>query len=430
MSASQIVASHPGINVLDGLTRFFNIAGQLVAMGTESHSQKPVRDAGSFSHLYVYIPTNTATVTSTVTLRKSVADTALTLSIGSDQTGIFEDTTNSVAFADTDEADYEVTVPTEVGTNNLTISIIGSKFTPDTPTDTITFLSVGSSGYSVASQTLYMSPNGDNNGQATEADEKYRIRTTETASDFYTFVFTNARTTDTTFKTRKNGADGAAAHTYTSGQTGGKEDTVNSDSLVAGDDFNYAITTGTGTGTIVFQQAGCTMISTAGIFTLLCGAPGGYGQAFNTTSYFPSAGRLIPPTGAAEATTQILPRFDFTAKELGAYVSANTIATSDTTVTLRDNGADSAVTFSYTAGQTGLKNDSVNTTTITGGTDELNYKVVTPNTSGTFTVRWIGILGEIASASAIKTINSLAKASVKTVNGLAIASVKTWDGLA
>ena len=32
-------------------------------------------------------------------------------------------------------------------------------------------------------------------------------------------------------------------------------------------------------------------------------------------------------------------------------------------------------------------------------------------------------------ASAIKTINGLAKASVKTVNNLAIASVKTWGGL-
>lgn len=35
-----------------------------------------------------------------------------------------------------------------------------------------------------------------------------------------------------------------------------------------------------------------------------------------------------------------------------------------------------------------------------------------------------------AAASAIKTIDGLAKASVKTVDGLAIASVKTWNGLA
>jgi hypothetical protein len=34
------------------------------------------------------------------------------------------------------------------------------------------------------------------------------------------------------------------------------------------------------------------------------------------------------------------------------------------------------------------------------------------------------------STSAIKTVNSLAKASVKSVNGLAIASVKSWGGLA
>ena len=35
-----------------------------------------------------------------------------------------------------------------------------------------------------------------------------------------------------------------------------------------------------------------------------------------------------------------------------------------------------------------------------------------------------------ADATAIKTVDGLAKASVKTVDGLAIASVKTWNGLA
>lgn len=432
MSSSQVLASHPGLNFVDGSTRFSNICGQIMAVTTESQAEKPVRDAGSFSHLYIHIPSNTATVTSTVTLRKSRADTALTVSIGSDQTGTFQDTTNTVAFAATDEADWGVVVPAEVGTNNLTPSIIAAKFTPDTTTDTVTFLSVASSGYSVASTTVYMSPNGDNNGQATEADEKWRVRTTQVASDFTALVNTNGRTTNTTITTRKNGADGSMTFTYTSTQTGAKEDTVNTDSLAAGDDFNYSITTGSGTGTITFQQIGCSLISTNDVFTLLVGGQGGYGINFNSTQYIPCAGRLFHPTIGTEVAAQFLSQFDFTAKELGVYVSANTIATSDTVVTVRDNGVDSSLTVSYTAGQTGLKNDSVNTSAITGGTDELNYKVVTPNTSGTFTLRWISVLGEVgaAAASSIKTINGLQKAATKVWNGVAIENMKTLNGLA
>ena len=45
------------------------------------------------------------------------------------------------------------------------------------------------------------------------------------------------------------------------------------------------------------------------------------------------------------------------------------------------------------------------------------------------TTVWASIQYEANSASAIKTVVDLVKASVKTVNGLAIASVKSWNGL-
>src|SRR3990172_4977365 len=102
----------------DNTTRFNPVGGNPIGTegATETHYERPVRDAGTFSNLYCYVSTNTASVTSTVTLRKNLADTALTVSYTSDQTGIKEDNANSVSFVATDEGDIEVTVPTEAGT--------------------------------------------------------------------------------------------------------------------------------------------------------------------------------------------------------------------------------------------------------------------------------------------------------------------------
>lgn len=61
----------------------------------------------------MYVNTNTATGTSTCTLRKNNVDTAQTLSIGAGQTGRFEDTTNIVQFSD--KAD-RATIRFDVGT--------------------------------------------------------------------------------------------------------------------------------------------------------------------------------------------------------------------------------------------------------------------------------------------------------------------------
>jgi hypothetical protein len=97
---------------------------------------------------------------------------------------------------------------------------------------------------------------------------------------------------------------------------------------------------------------------------------------------------------ATLASKEYLPRFDFTMRNFSAYVSANTIATSDTNFYIVDNGSNSAVTFAYSAAQTGVKTDTSNTVSITGGTDEIAYSVVAPNTSGAITIMTIAAEGD------------------------------------
>ena len=252
--ANSLILNTDTIGITDATTRFIQLVGSFSAQVTEVNAEIPIRDAGTFSNLFVYVSTNTASVTSTITLRKSQVDTSLTVSYTADQTGIKEDTSNSVLFAATDEIDYEVTVPTEVGTNTITIELIGLQFAPTTTTDSITILgNSGTSTTALNAGTRYLIPSGAISFTiSTEANIKYRARFSFTSSDFYTYVSANARITDVVIGTRKNGAAGAQSLTYTSGQTGAKEDTVNTDSLVAGDDFNFIFTTNAGAENITF----------------------------------------------------------------------------------------------------------------------------------------------------------------------------------
>lgn len=387
----------------DAATYYVALTGRTSNSTTEANVQMPIRDAGTFSNLFVYVPTNTASVTTTITLRKSLADTAVTVSYTSDQTGIKEDTSNSVAFANTDEGCYEVTVPTEVGTNTISISAIGIQFAPTTTTNCVSIMgSRPGNNYGVASTTQYGTLPGRGRPSATdESNAEMRIRGSFTMSDFYTYASANARTTTTTFKTRKNSADGGQTVAYTSGQTGAKEDTSGTDSLVAGDDFNYSITTGTGTENIMIDIVSCTAISTANQFIFGNSDPTGAAIAALTTTYTGVTGPLIFST--TEANSQVYPRFTFTASELGAYVSANTNAVLAFNVTLRDNGADSAVTVSYAAAQTGLKNDSSNTAVITTGADEINYEVDNLDATGSVTLQWMSFMGSTVTAAPTAT---------------------------
>ena len=396
MGQSQLVTGNVlGGAVNDNLTRFLVMSGNLgFVTNAEERVELPIRDAGTASNLFVYVSTNTVSANTTVTVRKSRVDTAITVTYASDETGIKEDTANTATFAATDEIDIEVATGTEAGTNTITFTAMGLSYTPSS--NTISIAEHLSEATAPVNNTTYFFPPGGvtvSAFTATEANCQYRVRQAFTAQDFYTFMTSNARTTNLTVKTRKNGADGAQSVVYTSGQTGAKEDTANTDSLAVGDDYNYAVTGGTDTGNIQVPQVSSTLLSTNNSFHLIVADDAGYGVGFNQNQLMPLGGRLRGT--ATEALTQVTTQFAWTASELGAYASANTILVSDSTVTFRLNGANSPVTVAYATLQTGLKNDSVNTAAVSAG-DEINAIVSTPNSSGTLTLTWIAITGATA----------------------------------
>lgn len=364
-------------------------------ISSPSSIETPIRFAGVLGKLFSYVSANTASVSSVITLMWGGTATAIAVTYTSDQTGIKE-STGTATVAATDEFSYRVAVPTEVGTNTLTLNVLSLEFTPNTAANCLTLAAVSSIGsLSVGTTTGYIIPFGKSAVPDTTSEDaqKFRIRETFTASNFYVWVANNTRTTTTTFATRKNGADGNQSVSYTAGQTGAKEDTSNSDSLVAGDDFNYRITNGGGGGTTITTTMICTqLLNTSGYFLLGAGVNnGGVTVNFNVTTYVPIAGSLTANT--TESVYTHYPRMGITAKELVAMVQTNTIATSASVLTVRDNFGDAALTVSYDAGQTGLKNDSSNAAVFSASADEMDVKIVTPNTSGALNVTLIGCLG-------------------------------------
>ena len=413
MASASSFLVHQGaadVSVNDNQTRFAPVGGPFIIRTTEAEVEGPVRDACTFKNLWINITSNTASNTSTVTIRKSRADTAVIISVGAGATGILEDTVNSVAFAATDEASLELTIPSESGTHTIAYKNWGVEVVNGTANAPLSFMAnAGASPPNFnAVTTYYVKPNSGTGANTTEANQKYRIRSACTAKDLYCYVTSNSiNLTNTVVTSRVNGAAGAQTFNIGAAATGAFEVSSGSDSLAVGDDFDIEIAVGTATGAIVMSRISCTLKSTNNTFHMLSGVHAGttLAVAFNTTTYSAAAGDLTG-VSTTESDVALYPRVDFTAKELCAFVSANTIATSNSTITLRDNLADSSVVLTIGAGATGIFTDSSNTATITAGTDEIDYKIVTPNTSGTLTLRWISSIGEVA-AEAVTVVGPL-----------------------
>lgn len=398
MAASTIVTGGQ-TTLLDNQTTYMRVGGVMQA-GTESAMGRTVRTAGTAKNLFIYVSANGISANSVITLRKSGASAGLTVTYTSDQTGIKEDTSNTASYAADDEICFELALSAEPGSNNITMNTMAYQYEPD---DTSVCLSMfqarETSTFSTQNANVFCSLVATGGFSGTENNTKYDIRTTCVFRDLFVNVQSNSRTTDVSFKSRDTGGAGAMIVTYASGETGIKEDTSNTDSMTENDDWNWNITTGTGTEVMVINTMAVNATTTTGEFFYAAQIPSGATIAFNTTTYM-SVQSSLGTTNTTESTYTFYAQTTYTASDLQFYVSANTIATSPTVVSFRDNFGASGISVSYAAGETGLKVDTSNTSTITAGADEMDYEVATPNTSGNFGIRTAGImLANIAEAA-------------------------------
>lgn len=349
-------------------------------LASETKVQSRYDKAGTLDHLKIYVGANYATGSDTYKSRVNAANGNLIVTVTGTSTGLFEDTTNSDSISAGDDLALQEIIASSF--HELRITATTFNATSDTSS---TFTQLGGN-FNSPSTTAYGSLSGTNGWDATES--KIKIETPEdiTFSGYFVYVNTNARTTTTTYKSRDNGADGNCTVNFTSGQTGFKEDTTNSDSLTAGDDIAQSITTGTGSELLTHGNLGGTITSTGAIPLL----------SMSIDLHFPDSTRPKNVTGGQSSTTFVSEAsldqsayVDGTWSDLWVNVTVNSLSTASTNFISRLNAGDGNLIVTYTAGQTGEKRDTTNSDTLVD-TDDINYEIATL-TGGTGSMNWTGM---------------------------------------
>ena len=219
--------------------------------------------------------------------------------------------------------------------------------------------------------TFYFQVHGELTGDATETKVQRTYRTAGTLSNLYIRITTNDRGAST-FRLRKNGADGNQVISIGASITGEFEDTSNTDAIVAGDEVCYSMVTGAG-GTTFTLFIPSTVFSATTNTVIVSGSDGTTLSAASTTLYMAIAGENRAVATEANAQTEI--STGGTLKNLQVNISQNA-RTTTTTFRSRINGANGNQVISVTASTTGIFEDTSNTDTVTAN-DLVCYSSVT-----------------------------------------------------
>ncbi len=363
-------------------------ANARLSLDTVENNKKILyRTDGKISKLYVRIVANgTTSGNSTVKTKKNGTTYGnLSVTIPSGATGVFEDTTNEDVITSGESWVYEI-VTSSGGV--VHISIVSVLFVDTAASDETITRSIcgGTANFTAASGSRYNPIGGDlSGGSATEGNAKTRIRKACTVKNLQVVSASNARTTTTTVKSRINGADGNLSVSIGSGVTGILEDTTNTDTLAAGDDYNTNVATGTGTQTLTLASITQSIFSSSSANNGVCviGRITGYTQNANTTDYFAIGGNIV--SESIESSVKVKTRAAFTFSELTTSITTNSV-TASSTLMFRKNGADTALTLSVASSTTGMFSDSSNTVD-TVETDEVNTKMTTGATGTSLITR-------------------------------------------
>jgi len=387
----------------------FNVGAFTAFSATEPAVESLIRSAGTISKLEACSRLNAANGITTFRTRKNTANGNQVISIGAATTGRFQDTTNSDTVAAGDKVALQVV--NAGATGNCTIHNYSS--VSDATTNTVSRVGVGGSvSYSTANTSWYFPIVGNvgTTQQTVEAPRKVRIRKAGTFKHLHVYAPSNARTTTTTIRTRKNGANGAISVSISSGQTGTFENTANTETVVAGDDYNLQLSTLTGTQSFGLNTIAISFETTTNISLHGCSLVSGRTHSSGALEYDTISGYEIGR--GTENQTQGRIEFPQTFSELGVHVSQNS-ATGSSTVNLRKNGAASSLTISFIAGATGQFNDSVNTVSVVAG-DFVNYSYIA-GTSSFFTTAHTSVYSETIVTTPVFTTKTLNYDIIKEV---------------
>ena len=261
MPRSLLIVSGAALATTAGATEYWPCAtGPTGRSANEAEKRLAYRYAGTFSKLYVRVTANTTSLPSTVRLRKNATSVNLQVTIPLSTSGVYEDITNTDTIA---SADLMAIQTISGGTGTLTISILSIYF--EALTECVTKLATQTQvtpiTFSVASTSKFNFLAGNYADIGSDSGCQHRIAKDGTIKNMSVYVSANARLTDVTVKSRKNGADGNLLLTISPSFTGLLEDITHSDTVVEGDLVNNTTVFGTGTQSISFWSLGADYVA-------------------------------------------------------------------------------------------------------------------------------------------------------------------------
>ncbi len=374
-------------------TSFLPLGGMLEHGPTETHRQLKVRASYTWRNLGARVTQNNLDDTSQLTARLNGADeTALQLQIGAGSTGWFEDTDGTVALVDADLINYEATTATGGHGDTMTVTAMESELQHATLERPIAITTDRFDQGNVAQGTTgFFAIVGAENDAGVEASNPYTLRQDVTFSNMTTFVSGNDVDNDSTFDFREDGVSSTnLTITISAGSTGLFEDT-DSEAVSTGSTVNYRVVAGAGMGGDSLQFKYVFTLQEGSVTGRNLGSSETFPTAYavNTTNYLTLEG-ATDATLSTELDAQVEAAAGVDVTDLFIRVSANSLTTADTTITMRLNGADSALDVTISAGSTGIFEDA--DTVEIAVNDLINWELaVASGGSGTISVVIIGL---------------------------------------
>ena len=252
----------------------------------------------------------------------------------------------------------------------------------------------GGSIHDVASSTTFYPIGGSlaNDGTATEDNVEWKVRGYSSFEALQVRVLANARTNNSDFRNRIDGANGSLLVQFTTGATGLISDTSPADSLSDGQTINTSLTLDTGVEDLNVTFICSTLKSSSSKSETFCDArsiAGGTARAASSTAnYLPIGGDCLSLTALTEAQARIKPGFAAVVSNLRCYLSANTYTGNGTLKLYQNSNAVMTTTITASGGAGWYENTS-DTITIDAD-DELSF-AFDEGTTGDITIHAVGI---------------------------------------
>lgn len=220
------------------------------ALTTEATANYKMQISGTFKNMTGYVESNSRTTTTALEFRKGGTSQSLVCSYGSTVTGEQVDTTHTVSVVDNDLVNFSILNGT--GTSAIVWNRLTAEFETTASSNLAQSLYIGYNqtiGTQARNTTRYYAFCGYFDALTAEANTKFKMPVGGfTAKNLSVNVTTNSISSASTFVLRVNGANSALTIPITASTTGWFEDTTHSVTINEGDDLDFALVSGTGSG--------------------------------------------------------------------------------------------------------------------------------------------------------------------------------------